>query len=186
MSKNHGETLCLYVGTYTTGESEGIYVYRVNPITGALELASTTEAGENPSFLAIHPQQRYLYAVNEFSEFGGKPSGSVSSFAIDQTSGALTFLNRESSVGTGPCHLTVDNTGKFVLVANYGGGSVCVLPIQDGTGLGEATDFVQHSGSSANPQRQEAPHAHSIITDPTNCYAFAPDLGTGQNHDLQA
>ena len=177
MSENHGETLYVYVGTYTAGESEGIYVYRVNPITGALELASTAEAGENPSFLAIHPQQRYLYAVNEIREFGGKPSGSVSSFAIDPTSGALTFLNRESSVGTGPCHLTVDNTGKFVLVANYGGGSVCVLPIQDDGGLGEASDFVQHNGSSVNPQRQEAPHAHSIITDPTNCYAFAPDLG---------
>lgn len=177
MSENHGETLYLYIGTYTTGESEGVYVYRMNGVTGTLELASTAEAGENPSFLAIHPQCQYLYAVNEISEFEGKPSGNVSAFAIDQTSGELTFLNRKSSVGTGPCHLTVDSTGKFILAANYGGGSVCMLPIQADGSLGEATDFIQHSGSSINPQRQEGPHAHSIMIDPANRYAFAPDLG---------
>ena len=177
MSENHGDTLYLYVGTYTTGDSEGIYVYRMHPATGALELTSTADAGENPSFLAIHPQSRYLYAVNEVSEFEGKPAGSVSSFAIDQASGELTFLNRKSSVGEGPCHLIVEDTGRFVLAANYGGGSVCMLPIQDDGGLGEASDFVQHEGASANSNRQSAPHAHSIVADPTNRYAFAPDLG---------
>ena len=139
MSENHGDTLYLYVGTYTTGDSEGIYVYRMHPATGALELTSTADAGENPSFLAIHPQGRYLYAVNEVSEFEGKPAGSVSSFTIDQASGELTFLNRKSSVGEGPCHLIVEDTGRFVLAANYGGGSVCMLPIQDDGGLGEAS-----------------------------------------------
>jgi 6-phosphogluconolactonase len=177
MSEHHGETLHLYVGTYTTGESEGIYVYRMHPLTGALEFCSTSEAGENPSFLAIHPQRRYLYAVNEISESDGRPGGGVSSFAIDQTTGELTFLNRKSSVGEGPCHLTVDNTGKFVLVANYGGGSVCMLPIQDDGRLGEAADFVQHEGANTASSRQSAPHAHSIVTDPANCYVFAPDLG---------
>ena len=177
MPENHGGTLYLYVGTYTTSASEGIYVYRMHPTTGALELASATEAGENPSFLAIHPQRRYLYAVNEVSEFEGNPAGSVSSFAIDQASGDLTFLNRKSSMGEGPCHLTVDSTGRFVLAANYGGGSVCMLPILDDGRLGDATDFVRHNGSSVNPRRQEAPHAHSIVADPANRYAFAPDLG---------
>ena len=177
MSENHGETLYLYVGTYTTGESKGIYVYRMNRITAALELTSTTNAGENPSFLAIHPQRRYLYAVNEVSEFDGKQSGSVSSFAIDSTNGELTFLNRKSSVGDGPCHLIVEDTGEYVLVANYGGGSVCMLPLQEDGRLDEATDFVQHEGSSAASSRQSAPHAHSIVADPANRYAFAPDLG---------
>ena len=177
MSEIRGETLYLYVGTYTEGESEGIYVYRMHPITGALELASITDAGENPTFLAIHPQRRYLYAVNEISEFDGKASGSVSAFAIDQTNGELTFLNRKSSVGDGPCHLVVDSIGNYVLAANYGGGSVCMLPILDDGRLGDATDFVQHEGSSADSGRQSAPHAHSIVTDPSNQYAFAPDLG---------
>ena len=177
MTENHGETLYIYVGTYTTGESEGIYIYRMNQITGALELIDTADAGENPSFLAIHPQQRYLYAVNEVSEFDGKTSGSVTSFAIDPTNGGLTFLNRKSSVGDGPCHLVVDSTGRFVLVANYGGGNVCMLPILDDGRLGDASDFVQHEGSSTDSGRQSAPHAHSIVTDPANRYAFAPDLG---------
>ncbi|MDE0297030.1 MAG: lactonase family protein [Candidatus Poribacteria bacterium] len=177
MSENRGETLYLYVGTYTEGESEGIYVYRMHSITGALELASITDAWENPTFLAIHPQRRYLYAVNEISEFDGKAGGSVSAFAIDQTNGELTFLNRKSSVGDGPCHLVVDSTGNYVLAANYGGGSVCMLPILDDGRLGDASDFVQHEGSSADSGRQSAPHAHSIVTDPANQYAFAPDLG---------
>ena len=177
MSENQGDTLYLYVGAYTTSESEGIYVYRMQPATGALELASTADAGENPSFLAIHPQRRFLYAVNEISEFEGKPAGSVSSFAIDRSNGELTFLNRKSSVGDGPCHLIVDNTGNYVLAANYGGGSVCMLPIQDDGALGDATDFVQHEGSNADSGRQSAPHAHSIVADPANRYAFSPDLG---------
>ena len=177
MSENRGETLYLYVGTYTEGDSEGIYVYRMHPTTGTLEFASIADAGENPSFLAIHPRRRYLYAVNEISEFEGKASGSVSAFAIDQTNGELTFLNRKSSVGDGPCHLVVDSTGNYVLAANYGGGSVCMLPIQDDGRLGEAADFVQHEGANTASSRQSAPHAHSIVTDPANCYVFAPDLG---------
>ena len=177
MSENRGETLYLYVGTYTEGDSEGIYVYRMHPTTGTLEFASIADAGENPTFLAIHPRRRYLYAVNEISEFEGKASGSVSAFAIDQTNGELTFLNRKSSVGDGPCHLVVDSTGNYVLAANYGGGSVCMLPILDDGRLGDAADFVQHEGANTASRRQSAPHAHSIVTDPANCYVFAPDLG---------
>jgi len=177
MTQQNNEEFYAYVGTYTTDASEGIYVYRMDPATGALEFSSSAAAGENPSFLAIHPQQRYIYAVNEIGEYDGKSSGAVSAFSINSTTGALSFLNRQSSGGPGPCHLTVDSTGKFVLVANYGGGSVCMLPIGNDGQLREATDFVQHEGFSVNPGRQNSPHAHSITTDVANNFAFAADLG---------
>lgn len=177
IAKQNIKELLVYIGTYTSGKSEGIYVYRLDLASGALKFASKATGVKNPSFLAIHPQGRYLYSVNEVGDLAGKPGGAVSAFAIDPNSGGLTFLNQQSSVGTGPCHLSLDKTGKFVLAANYGGGSICVLPTQDGGRLGEATDFIQHQGSSANPQRQQGPHAHYITPDPTNRYVFATDLG---------
>ncbi len=177
VTKQRDNEVLLYIGTYTRGESEGIYVYRMDTSSGTLEFSSKTTAVNNPSFLAIEPQQHYLYAVNEVGQFAGKPGGAVSAFSIDPETGELTFLNQQPSHGTAPCHLSVDKTGQFVLVANYGGGSVCVLPIQDDGRLGEATDFIQHQGKSVNPRRQKAPHAHSVIIAPTNRYAFATDLG---------
>jgi len=180
------EEVLVYIATYTRGvmvatytrcKSEGIYVYRMDPSSGTLEFSSKATGVNNPSFLAIDPQQRYLYAVNEVMEFADKPTGAVSAFSIDPRTGELTYLNKQPSHGTGPCYLSVDKTGRYVLVANYFGGSVTVLPIQDDGRLGDATDFVQHQGSSINPQRQEGPHPHSIILDPANRYAFVPDLG---------
>ncbi len=171
------EQLFVYVGTYTRGDSEGIYVYRMEPSTGALTHISTTSGIVNPSFLAIDPGQHHLYAVSEIADSGGQRSGGVSAFSINPQTGELAYLNQQVTRGAGPCHLSVDQTGQYVLVANYGGGSVAILPIKDDGRLGEATDFIQHEGSSVNPQRQEGPHAHSIILDPANRYAFAPDLG---------
>ena len=101
----------------------------------------------------------------------------MAAFAIDQQSGALTHINTESTVGPGPCHISIDRAGKYALAANYGGGSVAILPIREDGSLGPATDFVQHEGSSVNPGRQEGPHAHSIMVAPNNKHAFAPDLG---------
>ena len=145
--------------------------------SGTLEFASVAKGVDNPSFLAIDPQERYLYAVNEVGGGANKPGGAVSAFSIDPKTGKLTYLNQQSSHGTGPCHLSVDQTGQFVLVANYGSGSVSVLPIRSDGKLGEATDVVQHEGSSVDPRRQGGPHAHSIILDKANRCAFAPDLG---------
>jgi 6-phosphogluconolactonase len=145
--------------------------------SGALKFAGTTPGVDNPSFLTTDPKQRTLYAANEVAEFGGKPGGAVSAFSIAPGSGALTLLNQQPSHGTSPCHVSVDKTGQFVFVANYGSGSVSVFPIQDNGKLGEATDFVQHEASDVEPERRKAPHAHSIIPDPANRYAFAPDLG---------
>lgn len=167
--------LLLYVGTYTRGKSEGIYVYRMNPANGELKRVSTAKA-VNPSFLAIEPRRRFLYAVGEVGEFGGKPGGLVTAFAIDQRTGALRQLNQQSSVGGGPCYITVDPASRFVLVANYGGGSVATLPIKRDGSLGEAADFVQHTGAGAT-KRQDKPHAHCIVLDAAARYAFVADLG---------
>ena len=174
------QQILVYIGTYTSGRSEGIYVYRLDLATGALEAAGKATGIVNPSFLTLDPQGRCLYAVNEVSEFGGKSSGAVSAYsaAVDaQKSGELAYLNRQPSHGSGPCHLSVDPTGRYVLVANYGGGSVCVLPILENGQLGEATDFIQHEGASVHPKRQTAPHAHSITLDPSGRYALVADLG---------
>lgn len=172
------ENLLLYVGTYTSGKSEGIYVYSMNLASGELKHVATTKGVKDPSFVAVAPSRRYLYAVNELEEFAGKKSGAVSAFAIDSKTGDLRFLNQQPSLGGAPCYLDVDRSGRFVLVANYAGGNVAVLPIRrDGT-LGEATDMKQDHGSSINTERQEAPHAHCIVLDPANRFAYACDLGT--------
>ena len=132
---------------------------------------------KNPSFLAVHPNRKFLYAVSEISDLDGKPTGGVSAFAIDAASGKLKLLNQQSSRGAGPCHLVVDRSGKTVLVANYGGGSVASLPIGADGQLGPAASFIQHQGNSVNPARQKEPHAHSINVDPDNRFAVAADLG---------
>ncbi|HEU4751893.1 MAG TPA: lactonase family protein, partial [Armatimonadota bacterium] len=131
----------------------------------------------NPSFVAIHPNHRFLYAANEVGSYGGQKTGSVTAFAIDPATGALTKLNDRSSHGDGPCFVSVDHRGRDVLVANYGAGSVAALPIGADGRLGEATAAIQHHGSSVDPQRQEGPHAHSINVAPDNRFAFAADLG---------
>lgn len=171
------QELIIFVGTYTSGKSEGIYTYRMNLSSGELKHLNTVKGVVNPSFLATDRQRRYLYAVNEVTEFAGKPGGAVSSFSIDQRNWELRFLNQQPSLGGAPCYVIVDETGKFVLVANYGGGNVSVLPVRRDGSLGTATDTVQHRGSGVNPERQEGPHAHCIILDHSNRYAFAADLG---------
>ena len=168
--------LRVYVGTYTGGESKGIYVSAIDLNSGAMDPARLAAESENPSFVAIHPNGRFLYAVNELVEFAGQKSGAVTAFAI-QPDGSLQQINQQPSRGGAPCHLVVDRAGRNVLVANYVGGNVASLPIQKDGGLKPATGFVQHRGSSVNPQRQEGPHAHSINLDAANRFAFAADLG---------
>jgi 6-phosphogluconolactonase len=170
------DRLRVYVGTYTDGESTGIYLLRLDLASGTLTEGGAVAETRNPSFLAIHPSQRFLYAVNEIGDYNGTKSGAVSAFAIDPQTGGLTLLNQESSRGSGPCHLSVDRAGKNVLVANYGGGSIAVLPIRPDGRLGPATAFVQHEGRSVTP-RQNAPYAHSIHVDPAGRFVFAADLG---------
>jgi 6-phosphogluconolactonase len=171
--------MLVYIGTYTSGKSrsEGIYVYKFNPENGALRPSKIVGNVVEPSFLAIDKKRKYLYAVNETVEYEGKKSGAVSAFAIDPKTGDLRFLNKQPSLGGAPCHLTVSDSGRFVLVANYVGGNVSVFPVENGGNLGAAIDFEQHSGSGLNRERQEAAHAHSIILDKNNRFAFVNDLG---------
>ena len=170
--------LLVYVGTYTTGKSEGIYLYRLNLSSGELTHLATTSGVVNPSFLALAPSRRYLYAVNEVEEFAGKRSGALSAFAVDRRTGELRLLNQQPSLGGAPCYVVVDRAGRFVLVANYVGGNVAVLPVRSDGSLGEATEVKQDFGSSINAERQEGPHAHCIVLDPANRFAYACDLGT--------
>jgi 6-phosphogluconolactonase len=170
-------TLMVYIGTYTTTKSKGIYIFRLDPATGELTEAGVSPEVANPSFVTIHPNHRFLYAVNEVDNFDGTKSGAVSAFSIDPATGGLTLLNQKSSHGDGPCHVSVDHSGKNVLVANYGAGSIASLPILADGKLGEATCTVQHEGSSVNKSRQEGPHAHSIYPDPAGHYVLTADLG---------
>jgi 6-phosphogluconolactonase len=171
-----GEIL-VYFGTYTGGASKGIYVSRLNQTTGALTAPLLAAETPSPSFLAVRAQGDFLYAVNEVNTFQGRPVGSVSAFAITKDTGLLTALNQRSSGGPGPAHLSLDEEGKTALVANYGGGSIAVLPIAADGRLEGPTQFIQHSGSSVNPDRQKEPHAHHILTDPSNRFVYAADLG---------
>jgi 6-phosphogluconolactonase len=164
----------VYIGTYTGTESKGIYALRLDS-AGALTSASLVAETDSPSFLAIHPNGRLLFAVNE--SFERERKGGASAFALDAQGGKLTFLNEQPTGGSGACHLVVDKSGKNLLVANYNGGSVAVLPIKADGRLGEASSFIQHQGSSVNPERQEAPHAHSINLDAANRFAAVADLG---------
>ena len=168
----------VYIGTYTGPGSRGIYQTTLDVATGQLLPAQLAAEIVSPSFLAIHPSQKYLYAVNEVTEFENKPTGAVTAFAIDENTGALRALNQQPSEGTHPCHLIVDAAGKNVLVANYTSGSVAVLPIDPASGrIAAASSKVQHAGSSINKQRQEGPHAHSINLDAANRFALVADLG---------
>jgi 6-phosphogluconolactonase len=178
----HKQKYFVYVGTYTQegSESKGIYAYRFDSATGQLTPIGLGAETTNPSFLAAHPNHRFIYAVNEVSNYQGQKSGAVSAFAIDRATGKLTLLNQVGSKGGDPCYITVDKSGKYVLVANYAGGSVAVFPVLEDGKLGEASAFVQHTGHGTNPERQEAPHAHSIDLSPDNHFAIVDDLGLDQ------
>jgi 6-phosphogluconolactonase len=170
----------VYFGTYTGPKSKGIYVAPFDAATGKLGALRVAAETENPSFLALHPKRPLLYAVNETDNYEGQKAGSVSAFAIDPATGDLRALSRASSRGGSPCHLFVDGSGRYVLVANYGGGSVASLPIGADGGVGPAASFVQHTGKGFDPKRQNGPHGHMIVTDKSNRFALAADLGLDQ------
>jgi 6-phosphogluconolactonase len=170
----YAESIDAYFGTYTSGNngSKGIYHSVLNTDTGELSTPMLAAEAKNPSFLEIHPNGRFLYAVSESGS-----AGTVSAYAIDMDTKNLKLLNSQPSGGSGPCHVNIDHTGKSVLVANYGSGSASVIPIKSDGSLAEPTCFVQHEGSSVNPQRQKGPHAHSVNISPDDRFAFVADLG---------
>jgi 6-phosphogluconolactonase len=170
----------VYVGTYTRQDSKGVYAYRFDAATGKLTVIGLVGESSNPSFLAIHPNHRFLYAVNESNTFEGQPGGSVSAFSIDAATGQLKPLNQVSTGGGGPCHVALDRTGKWLFVANYGGGSVAAFPVHPDGSLGKASTVVQHKGSSVDPQRQRRPYGHSANPSPDGRFVLVADLGLDQ------
>jgi 6-phosphogluconolactonase len=178
----NGGKYIFYVGTYTADDgkatqSKGIYAFRYDAATAEITPLGLAAETTNPSWVVIHPNGKFLYATNELKDYKGPNSGGLSAFSIDHATGKLTFLNEVPSRGADPCYASVDRTGKFLLVANYTGGSVAVFPIQADGKLGEASSFVQHTGHGPNAERQEAAHAHSIDLSPDNRFAFVDDLG---------
>jgi 6-phosphogluconolactonase len=176
---NETTTMRVYVGTYTGAASRGIYLLEFDGSSGRW-VSDPVLAGpsENPSFLALHPNGRFLYAVNELQTFQGKPTGAVSAFAIDPATGRLTLLNRQPSEGTDPCYIVVDSAGRNVLVANYTSGSVAVLPLATDGRLRPASDVRHVTGSGPVRDRQERPHAHNIVLDRAGRFALWTDLGS--------
>ena len=176
----------VYVGTYTEKDSKGIYAFRFDPTTEHYTALGLEAETKNPSFVALHPNGKFLYAVNETGDFQSKgavqgneakKTGAVSAFALDSATGKLTLLNQVASGGADPCYLAFDKTGKSLLVANYTSGTVAVFPVMEDGRLGEASAVVQHVGKGPNAERQEGPHAHSINISPDNRFAVAADLG---------
>jgi 6-phosphogluconolactonase (cycloisomerase 2 family) len=174
-----------YIGTYTRdapggdsgkAQSEGIYVAKVDQETGRLAPVQTVPS-DNPSFLALSPDQRFLFAINEVQDFEGKNAGSVEAYRIDDEDGEITLVNRQALPGPIPAHLAVDPSGKYLIVALYMGGSYVVLPIGADGSLGAPMDEVTQQGSGPNAKRQEAPHPHAVAFDPAGRYIATADLG---------
>ena len=169
----------LYIGTNVGGaQDSSIFLYRVNAGTGAFTKLGGQLGGANPTYLTLTPNHRFLYAVSETQAFRGAPGGGVSSFAIDPHSGALKLLGQQPSGGASPCYISLDRSGKSALVANYMGGNVSILPVATDGLLGLPTTD-QHTGSGPH-KNQNASHAHCLLPDPANKFAFAVNLGTDQ------
>lgn len=169
---SYGQEYFLVTGTYTGNNAEGIYVYRFNAGTGELSPVDTVNT-DNPSYLAVSKDNRYIYAVNENA---GGNSG-VSAFSFDATSGALTLINRQSSQGDHPCYVAVDASSQWVVAGNYTGGNFSVYPIAGDGGIGRATQVIQHTGGSVHPERQEKPHVHCTVFAPDRKHLVVCDLG---------
>jgi 6-phosphogluconolactonase len=166
----------LFIGTYTSGKSKGIYVYRFYTKTGSGKEISTIKCS-NPSYICVSPDGKHLYATSE-----GDGSGAVGAYAFEPTTGQLALLNTQSSLGSGTCYVAEDKTSKWVFVANYSSGSITALPVNTDGSLAPAAQFIQQYGSGINKQRQESSHAHSTIFSPDEKYLLEANLGTDQEH----
>ena len=166
----------VFISSFADAPNGAIHAFRLDPATGTLTAAHTTTGIEHPFFMALSPDHRYLYAIHA-PKFSGTENEFVAAFSVSGRDGELKPLNRQSSRGTASCYLSVDATGKCVLVANYTTGSVAAFPVQPDGSLGEAASFDQHVGKSVDPARQEGPHAHSFVISPDNRHAYAADLG---------
>ena len=167
--------LLIFISAFASGDDGAVHAYRLKVESAEMTLLQRATDVEQPFFLALSPDRRFLYSIHEFAE------GRVAAFNVNVEDGQLALLNHQSSGGEGTCYVDVDATGKTLVVANYNGGSVAALPIEADGSLGEPSSFFQHEGSSVNPARQKEPHAHSFVISPDNSYAYAADLVTGLN-----
>ncbi|MBC8172075.1 MAG: lactonase family protein [Anaerolineae bacterium] len=176
----------VYIGTYThlstdlPHRTESIYIYEFDPYSGKLDFRNIIFDVVNPSFLAISSDRQHLFAVSEVAEFSDVAGGGVSAFALNPQSSQPSFINSQPTYGTYPCYITLDTSGQWALVANYGGGSITILSIAADGQFGAPAIAIQNQGRSIHPTRQNAPHAHCIVFDPGQRYAFVADLGIDQ------
>jgi 6-phosphogluconolactonase len=167
----------LIAGTYTTGKSKGIYVYDFNSNDGSARVVDSIST-PNPSYLAVSPDQKFVYAVSEVGK--GNNDGRVRSFSFDKKTGHLRFINERPSMGANPCYIAINKKGNWVVVGNYSSGTLATLPVNKDGSLGAPASSVTHHGKGPNASRQEAPHVHSTVFSPDNKYIFVPDLGIDQ------
>lgn len=165
----------LITGTYTSGKSEGIYVYIFNSSDGSYKEVSHVKIS-NPSYVAVSPDEKFVYAVEEDAAKNGK-GGAIAAFSFNKQTGMLTYINEQPSGGDHPCYVAVDKTGRWVVAGNYSSGSLAVLPVQPGGSLGTASELIQHEGSGVNKVRQAKPHVHCTFFSADNHFLFVPDLG---------
>ena len=175
-----GDQPLVFVGSYAGADESGIHAFRFDSTTGELTNVGSFGGIASPSFLVVHPNRQWLYAVSEASNAHHGGSGAVNALRFDQQSGAIETINQQSSGGSAPCHLAIDATGRYLIASNYTSGSVIMYRIEDDGSLSPATHFVQHQGSSVNPSRQEGPHAHSATLTPDNRFVIVADLGLDQ------
>jgi 6-phosphogluconolactonase len=175
-AKADGKTYIVYIGTYTYKTSKGIYGYRFSPSTGEVAPLGLLAETAHPTWLAVHPNQRFLYAANEHGK-ATEPGNTITAFAIDTKTAQLTFLNEVATGGDSPAQIAIDKTGKILVACNVNSGSFAVFPIHPDGRLGEASDFIQHHGSSVDPERQTGPHPHSAVFSPDNRFVIIADRG---------
>ncbi len=182
------DTRIVYIGTYTEpilfgtgqilqGKGKGIYAYSFDERTGGMKYLGMSEGIINPSYITFGKDGATLYAVNELKTWEGEPTGTVSAYGIGSTPSELHFFNLRATLGTDPCHLAIDHSGRHLAVANFRTGSIALYPIADDGSIGACSFFSQHLGSSLDPKRQAGPHAHAVIFDPSNKHILVPDLG---------
>ena len=167
----------MYVGTYTHGKSKGIYIFDFDAISGKLELKGISSELENPAYLCVSKNNKYLYAVMEVREFQGEASGAVGAYSIDSKTGLLKLINIQSTKGKDPCHLCIDGTGKYLFAANYNEGTFSVYPLGNEGQIGTISSIFRHKGSGPVKPRQEEPHVHYVTLTPDEKYLCAVDLG---------
>lgn len=166
----------MFIGTYTNGNSRGIYSARFEPEAGRIHLGAPTDGIANPSFLTLNSRGTHLYAVSEVGEFEGESGGGVVAYEV-RADGGLNELNRQPTHGGAPCHLALDPSERFLVVANYSGGNATVFPVDPDGRLAPASHVAQHEGSGPNTQRQESAHAHQVVFSPDGAFVFVVDLG---------